>query len=102
MNICPQCGGFSQKLNILTAREYRDIARQLIEIVGEGTFLLVRADCPLQEIVEGTWPGDMLEHEFECFACGRRFALSADTYHGNVSWTPGEFSEPRGSRSKPN
>jgi hypothetical protein len=101
MNACPKCSGFSQRINIHTTREYRGIARQLIEIVEQGTFLLVRADCPLQEILEPTLPGDIVHHEFECFACGRRFSLSADTYHGDVTWAPGEFPVP--SRpSKPN
>jgi hypothetical protein len=34
------------------------------------------------------WPGDLLEHDFRCTACGREFVLRADTFHGNVSWDP--------------
>jgi hypothetical protein len=77
--------------------------RQLIEIVEQGTFLLIHADCPLQEIL-GTqpWPGDSIGHEFECFLCGRKFRLGADTYHGNVYWTPGEIPEPQNNPPKPN
>jgi len=88
MNSCPKCSGFSQRLNIHTPSEYQDIVRQLIEIVGQGTFSLIRADCPLEEILEPIWPGDSLVHEFQCFMCDRKFTLSADTYHGHASWTP--------------
>jgi hypothetical protein len=102
MDTCSECSKFSQRLNIYTASEYQDIARQLIDIVEQGTLVLVRADCSLQEILKPTLPGDFVVHEFRCFACGCKFRLSADTYHGSVSWIAGEFPEPRGSLSKPN
>ena len=43
MASCPKCDGFSQRFNILDGSEYQNIVRQLIEIVSQGTFLLVRA-----------------------------------------------------------
>lgn len=102
MSACPKCSGFSQRLNIHALGEYRDIARQLVEIVEQGNFLLVRADCPLQDILGPTLPGDFVVHEFECFACGRRFTLAADTWHGSVSWTPGELPKSQSISLKPN
>jgi hypothetical protein len=39
-------------------------------------------------------PGDSVHHDFQCFACGRKFHLGADTYHGNASWTVGESPQP--------
>ena len=69
--------------------EYRDFVRKLIEVVNEGMLRLVKADCPLEELVEGNWPGDVLGHDFQCTMCGRRFALHANTYHGHVEWKPG-------------
>ena len=63
--------------------------RKLIEIVNQGTFLLLKADCSLEEILGESFPGDVLRHDFECRMCGRRFALRADTYHGNAGWEPG-------------
>ena len=102
MESCPKCGGFSQRLRIPTPYEYRDIGRQLIEAVRQGVFLLIRADCPLEEILEPSLPGDVVSHEFECFACGRRFTLDADTYHGNVNWIPGDVPMPQRNPSKPN
>src|ERR1700676_2628051 len=86
---CPKCDGFSKRLNIRTPDEYLAIVRQLIERVNTGTFLLVNADCPLGDILGPTWPGDSIAHEFECFTCGRRFRLHADTFHGHADWTPG-------------
>jgi hypothetical protein len=102
MESCPKCSEFSQRLKIHTPNEYQDIARQLIEVVRQGTFLLVRADCPLEEILEPSLPGDFVAHEFECFACGRKFRLAADTYHGNVNWIPGELPATQRNPPKPN
>jgi hypothetical protein len=85
--MCTKCDGFGERLNLATAREYLDIVRQVIEIVGEGTFRLVHADCPLEDLFKPTWPGDVISHDFQCTNCGRSFHLFADTYHGNASWT---------------
>lgn len=100
MASCKKCDGFSERFNVPNPDEYQNLVRQLIQIVNEGTFLLVHADCPLDEILRPTLPGDFVAHEFECFACGRQFRLAADTYHGNVSWTPGDV--PRDKPTKPN
>jgi hypothetical protein len=99
---CPKCDGFSPRFNISTIREYRDIVRQLIEIVNQGTFLLVHASCPLQDMFKTPAPGDSIFHNFQCFACGRTFQLYADTYHGHASWTVGDLPKPIGDLSKPN
>jgi hypothetical protein len=85
---CSKCSGFSQRLNFERPHEYLDIVRQLIEVVEQGTFLLVKADCPLEDLFQSSWPGDVVVHEFACAACGRTFKLSADTYHGNAHWSP--------------
>ena len=91
MAACHKCDGFSQRFNIDTPREYQDIIRQLIEAVNQGTFLLVHASCPLQDVLQTHWAGDIISHKFQCFACGRAFQLSADTCHGNASWTVGDL-----------
>lgn len=102
MDSCPKCSGFAERLHFNTPEEYQGIVRELIEIVEQGTFLLIHADCPLQRILEPTFPGDSIGHVFECFVCGRKFSLSADTYHGRVGWTPGEVPEPKSNIPKPN
>jgi hypothetical protein len=85
---CRQCEGFSERRNFNHPHEYRDIARRLMEVVEQGTFVMVRASCPLRELLGPVWPGDMLEHVFECIACGSKYRLSADTWHGSVNWRP--------------
>ena len=102
MSSCPKCDGFSQRFNIGSLREYRDIVRQLIEIVNQGTFFLMRASCPLQDVFNTPVPGDTILHDFQCTACGRAFLLGADTYHGNASWTVGESPKPIADSPKPN
>ena len=37
-------------MNFRSATEYLDLARQLIEIVGQGTFRIVKGDCPLEDL----------------------------------------------------
>ena len=99
---CPKCVGFSERLNIETPREYQDLARQLIQIVSEGTLLLVGATCPLEDVLKTPFPGDTLSHTFQCFACGRKFHLDADTYHGHASWTVEEETKLTTNLKKPN
>ena len=99
---CPKCDSFAHRFNIVTVREYLDIARQLIEIVSEGTFLLTSASCPLPEVFQTPMPGDSIHHEFQCFACGRKFHLDADTYHGHASWTVGGEPQSHQELGKPN
>jgi hypothetical protein len=69
-------------------REYLDYVHQLIEIVKQGTFTLVQATCPLQEVFTGKWDWDWVRHDFQCAACKRIYRLSSDNYHGRGSWTP--------------
>jgi len=86
--MCPKCEGFAERMNPVSRREYLDIVRQLIQIVSEETFLLVRADCPLEEMLETPMPRDCVHHDFQCTTCGRAFQLFADTYHGRAGWIP--------------
>jgi hypothetical protein len=85
---CEKCKGFSDRLNLISPREYRNHARQLIELVDHGTFKVLKADCPLEDLFGPQWPGDILVHELECVGCSRKFQLSADTYHGSARWAP--------------
>lgn len=99
---CPKCDGFVQRFNISTLREYQDVARQLTQIVSEGTFLLVRASCSLEAVFQTPMPGDIISHDFQCFDCGRKFYLGADTFHGRASWTVGDVPQPIGNVGPPN
>src|SRR5262245_18466676 len=88
MTKCSGCSGCAERLIFGTSREYRDIVRQLIELVNQGRFLLVHASCPLQDMFNTPMPGDCIVHDFQCITFGRAFQLFADTYHGGASWTP--------------
>jgi hypothetical protein len=94
MNRCPNCGSFRERLNFASPREYLDLVRQLLELVGQGAFLMVHASCPLEDMFNTPWPGDCISHDFQCTMCGRAFQLFADTYHGRASWTPGVLPSP--------
>lgn len=102
MASCSKCDGFAERFNIGSLREYLDIVRQLIEIVNQGTFFLVRASCPLQDMFNTPMPGDIISHDFRCLMCEREFRLSADTYHGGASWTVGNVPKPVEDLSTPN
>jgi hypothetical protein len=84
--MCAKCDGFAEKLNFQHHYEYRDMVRQLIDIVDEGTFSLFKATYPLEDVSKSPFPGDSIAHEFQCTARGRKFRLSADTYHARSSW----------------
>ena len=60
MALCPKCERFAERFNIRERREYRDIARQLIEIVNQGTFLIVRAVAPWGMYQKNIGPGTSL------------------------------------------
>lgn len=86
--MCLKCDGFAERIYPASPREYLDMVRQLIKIVNEGTFLLVHASCPLEEMFNTPMPGDVVSHDFQCTTCGRSFQLYADTYHGGAGWIP--------------
>jgi len=86
--MCSRCDGFQERINFLGRDDYLNLVRQLIQIVAEGTFSIVRATCSLEEMFETPMPGDFAAHEFRCVVCGQGFSLSADTYHGNARWFP--------------
>nr|WP_319393780.1 hypothetical protein [uncultured Desulfobacter sp.] len=62
--------------------------------VDEGVFVEVNAEKydyvePFEKInASGGWP-DIIENEFECTSCKKRYLLFADTYHGgsNNGWS---------------
>jgi hypothetical protein len=85
---CATCDGFSEAINFDSPQDYLDIVRQLMQIVGEGTLLMVHADCPLKEMFTLPWQSNCIRHDFQCTLCGRFFELIADTHHGRAGWKP--------------
>lgn len=85
--MCPRCDGFGERIYISSRPEYLDLAKQLMQTVREGTFVLVEGNYPLDTMFDP--PHDaFIHHEFKCTSCGRAFLLHADTYHGRVMWMP--------------
>ena len=50
MTKCPKCDGFTERVNFASPGEYLDTVRQLVEVVNQGSLLLVFASCPVQDI----------------------------------------------------
>ena len=48
---CRGCEGFSERRQFSEPRQYRDIARQLMGFVEQGRFVLLKASCPLRELL---------------------------------------------------
>ncbi len=67
-------------------REYLEFARHLIGLVREDAFSLSESTCSLEDLFKPEWPGDLVEHNFECNMCGRSFQLFADTFRGHAGW----------------
>lgn len=86
--MCSRCDRFQERINYLGHDDYLNLVRQMIQVVAEGTFSIVSADFPLEEMFETPMPGDCVAHEFRCVECGQGFSLWADTYHGHARWFP--------------
>jgi len=86
MASCPQCDGLMESQSFDKPREYLEFARQLIDLVSEGSFALAESTCTLQDLFNAEWPADLVEHNLQCNTCGRSFQLFADTYRGHAGW----------------
>jgi hypothetical protein len=88
--MCAQCIELWEKIVIHTPGEYFGILRQVREMMAERTLALVHGTVDLGVLALGKpWPADHIEHIFECSACGQRFRLAVETYHGaGGSWAP--------------
>ena len=86
--MCSKCDGFVERRRINSPYEYRDLVRQLLETIQQGTFRVLSGTCPLEAILTASpWPSDFIVHVLGCTTCSRRFQLSVETYHGSGgSW----------------
>jgi hypothetical protein len=67
MTKCPKCGGFTERVNFASPGEYLDTVRQLVEVVNQGSFLLVFASCPLQDMFNYRTCSTLLSQETASF-----------------------------------
>jgi transposase-like protein len=75
-----------ESLSFDKPREYLELARRLLNGVNDGKLSVTKCTCPLQDLFSAEWPANLVEHDFECSACGRTFQLFADTYLGHAGW----------------
>jgi hypothetical protein len=89
---CQRCAELDKRIPLPTVGRYLELAEAARELVADGTLTLVEGNVPLESLRKGQpLPGDgsdSLRHLFACTACGRRYVLWADTYHGGGAWEP--------------
>jgi hypothetical protein len=87
--MCEQCEGLSERSKIGSGRQYRELAAQLISMIGRKNLNLLSAQGgSLEEVATSKiWPSDVISHEFQCTKCAQKFSLYADTYHGHGEWS---------------
>ena len=83
---CAQCEEFQDGLSFVKPRDYLEFVLRVLKAVEVGSLELLESTCPLQDLFKDEWPADIVEHNLECAACGRKFQLFADTYRGNAGW----------------
>ena len=81
-----QCDEFQVGLSFVKPRDYLEFVLRVLKVVEVGSLELLESTCPLQDLFKDEWPADIVEHNLECAACGRKFQLFADTYRGNAGW----------------
>jgi hypothetical protein len=86
MASCTQCDGLMESLSFDKPREYLELAHRLLSAVNDGKLIVTESTCPLQDLFKPEWPANVVEHDFQCSACGRSFQLFADTYLGHAGW----------------
>jgi len=90
---CERCSDLRLSYDIRTPGELRHAVRVARENLADGTLRDVTprtlAEVGFAGLPEnGPWP-DLVECYFECTACGWRFRLAVDTYHGtDGNWEP--------------
>ena len=83
---CSQCEEFQDGLSFVKPRDSLEFVLRVLMVVEVGSLELLESTCPLQDLFKDEWPADIVEHNLECAACGRKFQLFADTYRGNAGW----------------
>lgn len=83
---CAECSDFLARRTFPMPADYLVFVETLIEAVKRGDFQLMKADCPLEEVLKTPTAEDSLVHEFRCAGCGALFQLYANTYNGRNWW----------------
>lgn len=92
---CHVCAPFAREKPVISPSDLRDIAtwiqaavaaHQLIEIKRSGDSSEIGKRFTLHYIILDEVLPDWIQHNFACAACGCRFELSCETYHGSGGW----------------
>ncbi|RJP21371.1 MAG: hypothetical protein C4520_10180 [Candidatus Abyssobacteria bacterium SURF_5] len=85
--MCEHCDDIGMPVEITAPEQYHCLKDEIVRLLAAGSIRLLKGTCSLKEITRGAlWPADILEHDFQCVSCRRKFNLFADTYHGNGRW----------------
>jgi hypothetical protein len=93
-DVCKQCKPLRRERRLDCNRKYQRIAKRIDAGLADGS-LIPDPDRPIgkwtpptpykkmrrDELTKGIWP-DFFEYFFRCTACGTRFIIYCDIYHG--------------------
>ena len=90
---CPTCAELDFVQELRTPADLRQAIRVGRQRVDGGTLADALDGSPIETpfselAVDGPWP-DIVSASLACTACGRRFSLTCETYHGaGGRWAP--------------
>ncbi|HUA16211.1 MAG TPA: hypothetical protein VMG31_13015 [Verrucomicrobiae bacterium] len=93
MSDCVKCAAYVARRTFPMPEDYLAFVDTLIESVKRGDLQMIKADCPLENVLKTPTPEDSLVHEFRCTGCGTRFQLYANTYNGRNWWRRQQWPE---------
>ncbi|MGO8719981.1 MAG: hypothetical protein ACLQMO_12295 [Acidobacteriaceae bacterium] len=88
MTSCAKCDGLAERRTFAAPEDYQNFVRLLIESMDQGKLVLMRADCPLDDMLQSPWPenDDVITHDLRCTGCGRVFQLGVNVRTGRNWW----------------
>ena len=94
--MCVRCEAMEKTIEVRSPGQLRSLIADIASMLEEGVLsenpasaaqLVSGEQVPFQDLVAGKPGGDVLDYRFCCTACGTRFRLGVETYHGaGGSW----------------
>ena len=88
---CEKCAHLTETIEIKLPADLTRVLGQAKEALASGVLREIKQfddgrvlfeDTPFNEVrADGPWP-DVFSYYFACIACGSRFEVAAETYHG--------------------
>ncbi len=83
---CSFCTELNQKYSATSPIKLTKLLKKIFSFKEQGIIEEINIASeyftPIDDIIKNGW-SDIIYSEFECNYCGKKFELSADTYHGN-------------------